>query len=343
MTRRQVLGAGAVLTATSLVVAAPAAASSPPTGTAETVDLDVITALTFFSAGYTRQNTWLLANVLDLPAADVVPELTLTFDNRLFALSSALIVHAGGTPLAVRPSSTTVTGPTTVVTYRLSDVVRRPTDLRVLTPLSALPLYPVDNVEDAVVPVVGVGGPAAAGTAPVPLITSTQVDGVQPWVAVVSPSWDAVSTSADTSVVYRAPVVVRVVSGGPAPVPEGFALRIETDAALCGDPVVAACVDAKGAALPEGAASIRSTTEGLVRSSRLVLADELAVGDERQVTLGWEPVELAAGAAGGVTSRVAVESRGSTSRPRRSRGGEDLQVDAWTGGPGAVDVAKELG
>lgn len=342
MTRRQLLGAGAVLTASSLIVAPAAAATSTEAGLPAA--LDAYTALTFFSNGYTRQNTWLLANFLDIPRARRVTELTITFDNRLFALSSALIIQADEALLTIRSSSTTVTDLTTAVTYRIGDVVRRPTDVRILMPLSALPLYPADNVENAIVPLVSLRGRAARDASSASLITSTLIDGVQPWVVVASPSWSAVSAFADASVVYRAPVALRVVSGGPGAIPRGLTLRIETDATFCGDPVVAACLDAKGQALPEGSARIRSTTEGPVRSSWLVLGDELAVGDERQVTLEWQPVELAAGATGGVTSRVAVESRGSTARPRRSRDREDLQVEAWTGSAtGAVDVAKELG
>jgi hypothetical protein len=288
--------------------------------------------MVFFSGGYSQRREWWLASVVSVvfPAGGARESLVrFEFDSRLFTSQTTLYVSAtnGVTRLdGIR----SVNGTAEMLEFMLPDLRD---ELVLAVPLRSRWLYPDDNLDDPLLPVVTfTAAGSASGQFTLNLVEESLTTGVAPWGLEPLVSWAPVTGQVLSRDDYMVPGAVYCRSVGPNPVPAGTVIRIDADQGLSGGPFLRAATSRSlGGPAQLAAPGLRTLTDTGLTRCELTIPNDLAVGNTLVAELDWAaPGGVNLDAAGGRSCVVSVKGEGTPDRPRRLMGvGEQRVARYW--------------
>lgn len=305
LTRRQFLVStgGSAIVMSLMQGAAPVQAA-----VTDTLTTDEFSSLAFFSSNHQKRIQWQLSNFLDFAARPAgIVTLRLTVDNRVLDFNSALVMQSRNRVTSFEPESTKIEGARTVAIYRIDAAyLGSEGTARFLLPLTAIVEYPGDNVDDPVLPSARIEYQRDGVSKPDVLergLAAAKVTDVAAWGAAAAAAWAPVASSGAGDRIYRGPIVVRVVSTGPAPVPPGLSIVVRSDAVLSGSPALAQ-LSAQNGPLETAGVSVTEDVRDGQRTTLFVLSEAIAAGEQRILSLAWPATSLDDNAAAAATASV---------------------------------------
>ncbi|MGO1674169.1 MAG: hypothetical protein ACTHXV_09375 [Canibacter sp.] len=310
ISRRALLGSAVAAVSVSLF-APTTHAQAVATGNAQPIHVPAValhggsveshTSVAFYDTSFALRTVWDVAQAIDLSCSDLtILRVAIEFDGRIFTVSDRLVLARAGVFHTVPPLSDSLAGHVRRMRFEVPLGASASDTIRILVPLRSSVAFPNDSVEGTHKPAISVDGIGFDGSVDnwsSSLLTHEVVEGVAPSALLLHSAWDVVSSSADGSLYYRAPLLSRVQNEGPYASSEGHVLQVRSDARYTGEPQF---TDEASVAL-----LAQHTVAGNERTSTVQLP-AIASGEAIAWSIGWPEAVLPAHPSGAVSATAEI-------------------------------------